>query len=50
MPTPEDYCYIKAPKEARDTAREVKEQREQTWREFLNDAAEELTPSDCFDV
>ena len=44
MPMPDDYCYIKAPEAARDRAREVKQKRGQTWRDFLNDAAEELNP------
>ena len=44
MPTPENYCYIKAPKEARDAARETKRLRGQTWRNFLLDAAEDLKP------
>lgn len=42
MPMPDGYCYIKAPEEARDKAREVKQKRDQTWRSFLNDAAEAL--------
>ena len=42
MPMPACYCYIKAPEEARDKAREVKRSRDQTWGEFLNEAADAL--------
>lgn len=42
MPLPEDYCYIKAPQEARDRARAIKQKRGQTWADFLKDAAEAL--------
>lgn len=44
MPTPEGYTAIKVHKDDRNKARELKEARGQTWREFLTDAADPLDP------